>query len=113
MTTRSNSWWMARAKGIYIYSLSPFRQRAFAGFSREMSNMIRQHWRGSLYFGSIAFGGWYLMKWANSHYHHSISKDPAFFDAEYSEIEQRSLGEKDALQTLEGKMSVAGPTTKS
>lgn len=86
MTTKSNAWWMTRTKGIYIFSISPFRQRAFVGFGREMSNMARQHWSGVLYFGSLCVGAWYLMKWAHASYHHSISKDPAFYEAEAREL---------------------------
>lgn len=51
-----------------------------------MSNMARQHWPGVLYFGSLCVGAWYLMKWAHASYHHSISKDPAFYEAEAREL---------------------------
>ena len=73
---------MSKTKGIYIFSISPFRQRAFAGFGKEMAGLAKQHWQGSLYFGGLLVGAWWMMKWANNYYHHSIRKDPAFYEQE-------------------------------
>jgi hypothetical protein len=86
MVTRNNAWWMTRSKGIYIFSVSPFRQRAFAGFGREIKNLAKLHWTGVAYFASIAAGGYYLLVWANQYYHHSMRKDPLFYDREAAEL---------------------------
>lgn len=82
MVSKSNAWWMTRTKGIYIFSASPFAQRAFAGFFKEVKNIAKLHWKGAICFGSLAVGGYSLMKWANSYYHKSTRKDLLYFEKE-------------------------------
>lgn len=94
MVTRSNAWWMTRTKGIYIFTASPFRQRAFAGFGKELMGMAKLHWSGVAYFGAIAGGAYYLKIWANDYYHQSMRKDPLFYEREAEE----SLGIKSNKQ---------------
>lgn len=77
MVTKSNAWWMTKTKGIYIFSASPFRQRAFAGFGKECYNLLKLHWSGALYFGALSFGAYYLMSWANQSYEQSTRKSAA------------------------------------
>ncbi len=81
-----NSFRATRTKGIYIFSASPFRQRAFAGFATEMANIARLHWRGALFFGGVASGAYYVTCWARQRYLKDLRKNPADYDREYLEI---------------------------
>lgn len=75
MVSRSNAWWMTKTKGIYIFSISPFRQRALAGFPTEIANLAKLHWKGVLYASSLCVGAYSLLKWANHAYHESLRKE--------------------------------------
>jgi hypothetical protein len=77
---------MTRTKGIYIFSLTPFRQRAFAGFGKEIMNLAKLHWTGVAYFAAITGGALYLKSWANDYYIQSERKNPNFYDQEYAQL---------------------------
>jgi hypothetical protein len=67
MVTKNNAWWMTRTNGIYQYNISPLQQRAFAGFPREMMNMVRLHWRGFLYVSGLCTLFYGVKVWAEDY----------------------------------------------
>jgi hypothetical protein len=74
-------WWNARTKGIYIYSLTPFAQKAFYGFfSHDIKELIVRGLKGSLVVLPIVLGSYGLLSWANHDYHRRIRKNPAEFE---------------------------------
>lgn len=73
---------MTRAKGIYIFGVSPFRQKAFADFGKELKNIVQLHWKGSILYGGAAIGACYLGIWSNKKYEESLRKNPADFKNE-------------------------------
>lgn len=87
MVTKSNAWWMTSTKGIYLFNISPFRQRAFAGFGREMANMVRLHWKGAAFFWTLAASTYCLTVWAEHKYRGSLRKDPAVFEQEAASLQ--------------------------
>lgn len=81
MVSRSNAWWMTRTKGIYQYNLSPFKQRAFAGFPREIKNIIGLHWRGFLSVAGLSAIVYGISVWAEDYNRRNFHrKIPGQFD---------------------------------
>lgn len=101
MVSKGNAWWMSRTNGIYSFSLSPFRQRAFAGFGAEMKNMVKLHWKGSIVFVTMATGFYSLVQWANQSYKDRHRKDPAYYDKEFAMIEQQRQAREAELKRAE------------
>jgi hypothetical protein len=62
-------WWEAKTKGIYIYGISPFYQRAFACFSGEIVRMVRNGAQNALVLVPIGLFGYGLIKWAEHDNH--------------------------------------------
>lgn len=74
-------WWNTRTKGIYIYSRSPFEQRAFYGFfTHDLKELVVRGLKGSVLVVPIVLSSYALLKWANNDYHHRIRKNPADFE---------------------------------
>ncbi len=70
-------WWESRTKGIYIYSLSPFEQKAFHGFFRhDLKELLYRGLKGSRIIFPIALSGYGLIYWANKSYHKRCLKNP-------------------------------------
>lgn len=74
---------LARYKNIISYSLSPFEQRAFAGFfSKGAANLYRRFMGQVMYVAPPFIGLAVLINQAN-HVHHGLSrKNPADFENE-------------------------------
>lgn len=64
-----------RTRGLYLYSISPFYQRPFAGYLGELTHVAKAHFLGSLVLGTMALGAWSVAQWANHEYHRLNSKE--------------------------------------
>lgn len=74
-------WWNAKTKGIYIYSRSPFAQKAFHGFFKhDMKELIIRGIKGSFLVIPIVSASYALLVWANNDYHQRIRKNPADYE---------------------------------
>lgn len=69
-------------KGLYIWSLSPYRLRAFAGFPRECSQLVKLHWKGSLYCGLLGLSLYSIIQHVNTKEHLKNRKDEQFYEDE-------------------------------
>ncbi len=84
-------WWNAKTKGIYIYTRSPFEQRAFHGFfSHDLKELLLRGIKGSFKVLPIIFGAYGLLHWANKDYHRRIAKNPADYLLPGEELEDSS-----------------------
>ncbi len=82
-------WWNAKTKGIYIYTRSPFEQRAFYGFfSHDLKELLVRGLKGSFKVLPVVFGAYGLLLWANADYHRRIQKNPADYLIPGEELEQ-------------------------
>jgi ubiquinol-cytochrome c reductase subunit 8 len=72
---------LIKAKNIITYSLSPFEQRAFAGFiSKSGPNVVRR-FTGSIGYILPAFISTFLViNWAKNENHRLSRKDPKEFE---------------------------------
>ena len=71
---------LARVKNVVSYSLSPFEQRAFAGMSKSVGNVIRRV-RGQIFFMAPAFITLALIyRWGSNYHHHTTRKNPKDFE---------------------------------
>lgn len=69
-------WWNARTKGIYIYSRSPFAQKAFYGFFKhDIKELIIRGIKGSFLVVPIIVASYSLLSWANKDYLKRIRKN--------------------------------------
>lgn len=74
-------WWNAKTKGIYIYSRSPFAQKAFYGFFKhDIKELIIRGIKGSFLIVPIIGASYGLLSWANHDYHRRIQKNPADYE---------------------------------
>lgn len=62
-------WWEAKTRDIRMYALSPFYQRAFAGFSGELKRMAVNGFKNALVLVPIAAFGYGLIQWAEHDNH--------------------------------------------
>lgn len=61
----NKGWWNARYKGIYIYGLSPFYQKAFPNFvQKDLVKMVKGGLRQIVILGPFVAGAYYLQQWA-------------------------------------------------
>ena len=75
------AWWNARTKGIYVYSMSPFAQKAFHNYFRhDMKELLVRGIKGSARVLPIAFSAYGIIYWANHEYHKRIRKDPKEYE---------------------------------
>lgn len=74
-------WWNARTKGIYIYSRSPFAQKAFNGFFKhDLKELLIRGLKGSVLIVPIVGASYALLSWANKDYHRRVCKNLADFE---------------------------------
>lgn len=79
-------WWETRAKRIYTFSLSPYRQKAFAKFfSVEFRNMLNRNFGSFALFGISACVGYYVTVWADKKYALLHRKNPKDYEKYYTE----------------------------
>lgn len=71
---------LTHAKNIITYSLSPFEQRAFAGMTKGMANMVRRV-KSQLPYQLPAFiTGILIYTWAMDDFHKRNRKNPKDFE---------------------------------
>lgn len=81
-------WWNAKTKGIYVYSRSPFAQKAFYGFFKhDLKELIIRGIKGSVLIVPIVGASYALLSWANNDYHRRIRKNLA----DYEIVEDNSV----------------------
>jgi len=73
---------VGRTKGLYMYTVSPFYQRPFKGWGREMVHIVRSHLGWALFATSISVGAYSLVQWTNHDFHRRGLKNPADFEQE-------------------------------
>lgn len=69
-------------KGLYVWSLSPYRLRAFAGFPRECTQLIKLHWKGTMYCGVLGLSVYSIIQHALRTTYLKNRKDEQFFEDE-------------------------------
>jgi uncharacterized membrane protein YidH (DUF202 family) len=57
-------WWETKSKGIAIFSLSPFYQRAVPKYGSELLKITKQTFKNAIIFLPLLFGAYGLIKWA-------------------------------------------------
>ena len=77
-------WWTARSKGIYVFAMSPFEQRAMFDVKNSLQRFIKSNFRASsLIAVSLVFSGLYIASWAEKDFHRRSRKDPQAYEDEY------------------------------
>lgn len=77
-------WWTARSKGVYVFSMSPFEQKAMYDLKSSITRFIRSNFRASsLIAVSLIFSGLYIVNWAEKDFHRRSRKDMQEYEAEY------------------------------
>jgi hypothetical protein len=57
-------WWEAKSKGISIFGLSPFYQRAVPRYGSEIVKITRHSFKNLVIFLPLLLGAYGLIKWA-------------------------------------------------
>jgi uncharacterized membrane protein YidH (DUF202 family) len=71
-----------RTRGLYMYSISPFYQRTFRGYSRELAHVVKSHFGWAIFATGITLGGYGIVKWANHDFHRRGLKNPKDYENE-------------------------------
>lgn len=81
-------WWESRANRLYMFSLSPNRQRVFAKFwSYEFKNAVKSNIESLLLFSALAGAGYMVTVWADAKYTSMHRKKPEDFASFYKSDE--------------------------
>lgn len=77
-------WWTARSKGVYVFSMSPFEQKAMCDLKDSLNRFIKSNLRASsLIAVSLVLSGLYIANWAEKDFHRRSRKDMQAYEDEY------------------------------
>lgn len=78
-------WWKSKVKGIYVFSASPFTQRAFYGIWDDVKKFVKIHIAqpGAFVTVPMIFGSIYLVNYLNRTYALSKRKNREDYELEY------------------------------
>ena len=68
-------WWETKSRGIYIYGLSPFYQKAFTGVPAEYKRMAKNGFRNALTIVPLCLAAYGLTVWAEHENHKRKRKE--------------------------------------
>jgi hypothetical protein len=81
-------WWESRVSRLYMFSLSPHRQRPFAKFwSYEFKNAVRSNIGSWTLFSILAGAGYFVTVWADAKYQSMHRKNPKEYQKYYENSE--------------------------
>lgn len=71
---------IGRSKNVITYSLSPFEQRAFAGFTKSLANFVRRvKWQLPYQLPAVIIGVW-VYTWATKDFKQQQRKNPKDYE---------------------------------